>query len=59
MNHPSSYKFNNLVLISEDENTIRKNIIVGNVYTFLHADFESVEFYATRMCMNFTKEGIE
>ena len=55
MNHPSSYKFNNLVLISEDENTIRKNIIVGNVYTFLHAYFESVEFYAIRMCMNFTK----
>ena len=32
---------------------------VSNVYTFLHADFEGVEFYAARRYVNLTKEGRE
>ena len=37
-------------------NTIRINISVSNVYTFLHADFEGVEFYTTRRYVYLKKE---
>ena len=32
---------------------------VNNVYTFLHADFEGIEFYTARWYGNLTKEVIE
>ena len=36
-----------------------RNRGVSNVYKFLHADFEGVEFYAERRDVNLTKEGRE
>ena len=46
------YKVKKLVLIAEAEKTIQGNIGVSNVYRFLRADFEGVEFYAARWCVN-------
>ena len=46
------------MLIEKDENKIRINSGVSNVYTFLHADFEGVEFYAARRYVHFIKLGI-
>ena len=43
-NRPKTHKLENLVLIAEDAKKIRRNSGVSNVYTFLHADFEGVEF---------------
>ena len=50
------YNFENLVLIAEAKNTTRKNSDVSYIYTFLHADFEGVEFYAARRYVNLTEE---
>ena len=47
------------MLMAEAEKTIRRNSGVSNVYTFSHADFESVEFYAVRRYVHLTKEGRE
>ena len=47
------------MLIAEDENKTRRNSGVSNVYTFLHADFKGVEFYAVRQYVHLKKEGIE
>ena len=47
------------MLISESEKTIRRNSAVSNVYTFLHADFEGVEFCAARKYIHLTKERRE
>ena len=41
---PKSHKPKNLVLIAEAEKRIRRNSGVISVDTFLHADFEGVEF---------------
>ena len=53
--NPESHKFDTLALIAEDEKTICKNISVSKFYTFLHADFEDVEFYAARQYVNLTR----
>ena len=50
------HKIENLVLIAEDENKIGRNSGVSNVYTFSHAEFESVEFYAVRQYVHLTKK---
>ena len=55
-NHPKSHHFNNSVLIAEAEKKIRKNSVVNNVYTFSHAYFEGVEFYAARRYVHLIKE---
>ena len=47
------------MLISEAKKRIRINSGVSNVYTFSHADFESVEFYAVMRYVHLTKEGRE
>ena len=47
------------MLIEEDEDKIRRNSGVSNVYTFSHAYFEGVEFYNARRYVNFTKGGRE
>ena len=47
------------MLISEAENTIRRYSGVSNVCMFFHADFEGVQFYAARLFVHLTKEGIE
>ena len=54
-NHPKTHKLENLLLVAEDENTIQINIGLSNVYTFLHAYFEGVEFYAARLYLHLTK----
>ena len=51
MNRPKSHKFNTLVLIVESKNIIQiisRNSGLSNVYTFLNAYFEGVEFYDVR-----------
>ena len=58
-NFPKRHKLDNLVLIVEDENKIQRNSGVSNVYTFLHADFKGVEFYAARQYVHLKKEGRE
>ena len=55
-NHLKSHNINNLVLIAESGKTIRITSGVSNTYTFLHADFEGVDFYAARRYVNFKKE---
>ena len=55
---PKTHDLDNLVLIMKVENTIRINIGASNVYIFLHADFEGIEFYAARRYVHMTKEGI-
>ena len=47
------------MLIVEAKKTIQRNSGVSNVYTFSHADFEGVGFYAARRCAHLTKEGRE
>ena len=47
------------MLIAVAKKTIWKNIGVSNIYTFPHADFEGVEFYATGIYVYLTKEGRE
>ena len=47
------------MLIAEAENMIRRNSGVSNVYKFLHAYFEGVNFYPARRYVNLTKKGIE
>ena len=59
MNHTKMHKLNNLVLISEAEDMIRRNSYVRNMYTFLHADLEGVEFYTARWYVHLEKEGRE
>ena len=59
LNRPKTHTLEKLVLVAEDEKTIQINSGVSNVYTFSHADFEGVEFYATRQYVNLTKEGRE
>ena len=58
-NCPKSHKIDKLVLIAEAKYKIRRNSGVSNIYTFLHAYFGGVEFYATRKYVNLTKEGRE
>ena len=58
-NRPKTHNLENLVLIAEDEKKTRRNSGVSNVYTFLHADFEGVGFYAATRYVHFTKEGRE
>ena len=48
LNHPKSPNLNKLVLIAEAKKTIRRNSGVSNVFMFLHAYFEGVEFYPAR-----------
>ena len=38
---------------------ICRDIGVSNLYTFSHADFEGVEFYAAMRYVHLTKEGIK
>ena len=57
LNRTKSHKLTNSVFIVDAKKTIRRNSGVSNVYTFLHAHFEGVEFYAARRYVNFTKEG--
>ena len=45
------------MLIAEANNKIRKNSGKSNVYIFLHANFEGIEFYAARRYVNLAKEG--
>ena len=47
------------MLIVEAEKTIRRNSGVSSAYTFLHADFEGIGFYAARRYVHLTKEGRE
>ena len=47
-NRPKTHYPESLVFIVEDENKMKRNSGVSNVYIFSHADFEGVEFYATR-----------
>ena len=56
---PKTHNIVNLVLIAEDEKKTRRNIGVSNVYTFSHAYFDGVGFYASRQYFNLTKEGRE
>ena len=56
-NHPKSYKFENLVSIGEAEKRIYRYSGVSNVYTFLHAYFEGVEFYDAKQYVNLKNEG--
>ena len=51
-NCPKSHWFENLVLIEEEENLMKKSI-VSNVYTMYHADFGGVGSYSARkyVCM--------
>ena len=58
-NHAKKNNIENLVLISEDEKTPWRNSGASNVYTFLHAYFEGVEFYAARRYVNLTKKERE
>ena len=58
-NRLKSHKIENLVLIADAEKTIQRNSGVSNVYTFSHADFEGVEFYAARRYVHLKKEGRE
>ena len=44
--------------MEEDENKILRNSGISNVYTFSYADFEGVDFYASRRYVSFKKEGI-
>ena len=53
------HKIENLVLTAEAEKTIRRNSGVSNVYTFSHADFEGVEYCATRRYVSLSKKVIE
>ena len=53
------HKLENLVLIAESKNMTRRNSGVSNVYTFSHADFEGVGFYAARRYAHLIKEGRE
>ena len=55
-NRTKIHKLENLVLIAEDKNKIRRNGDVSNVYMFLYADFEGVEFYAARQYVHLTKD---
>ena len=54
-NRPKSHNIENLLLIVEAEKTIQINSSVSNVYTFLHADFEGVDFYAASRYVHFTE----
>ena len=47
-NRPKMHKLEKLALVAEAENIIGRNSGVINVYTFLHADLEGVDFYAAR-----------
>ena len=58
-NQTKMHNIENLVLIVEGKNKIRRNSGVSNVYMFLHADFEGFEFYAARKYVHLTKEGRE
>ena len=55
LNRTKKHKLEKLVLIAENEK-IRRNSGVSNVYKFLHAYFEGVEFYTTRQYFHSTKE---
>ena len=56
LNRPKSHKLENLVLIVEAKKMIWRNSGVRNVYTFSHAYFEGVEFFAARRYVHLTKE---
>ena len=58
-NRPKTHKLENLVLITEVKNKIRRNSGLSNVHMLSHADFEGVEFYAAGWYVHLTKEGIE
>ena len=47
-NYPKMHNLEKVLLISEDENKIWRNSGISNVYTFSHADFKGVDFYAVR-----------
>ena len=59
MNRPKTHNLENLVLIMEEKKKTRINSGVSNVYTFLHAYFEGVEFYTARRYVHLTKDGRE
>ena len=58
-NRAKTHKLANLVLTGEAEKMIRRNSGVSNMYTFSHADFKGVEFYAARQRVLLTREGRE
>ena len=55
-NRPKTHTLENLVLIAEDENKIRKNSGVSNVYMFLHANFKGAGFYSKRPYVHLINE---
>ena len=59
MNHTKTHNFKTLLLIAEAEKTIRRNSGGSIVYIFSHADFEGVEFYASRGYVHLTKEVVD
>ena len=59
MHRNMMHKLDNSLLIPEEEKKIQRNSGVSNVCTFLHKDFEGVEFYTTRRYVNLIKERRE
>ena len=53
------HKLDKSILIAEAEKKIQRNSGVSKVCTFLNADFEGAEFYATRQYINLTKKRSE
>ena len=45
-----------LLLILEAKKTIRTIRSVSSVYTFLHSDFEGVDYYTARQYVHLTRE---
>ena len=58
-NRPKTHKLKNLALIAQAKKTIRINNGVSSVYTFLHAYFEGVDFYAAMQYFILKKDGRE
>ena len=54
-NRSKTHEIENLVLIVDTKKTIQRNSGVINVYTFLYADFNGVEFYAARRYVHLKK----
>ena len=51
------HKLENFLLIAEAKKTILRISCVSSVYTFSHAYFEGIKFYATRSYVHLTNEG--
>ena len=58
-NRTNTHNLKNLALIAEAKKTIRRNIGISNVYMFLYADFDGVEFYVENRYVHLKKEGRE